>query len=129
MTAYVNQIIPNSIEFFANEDFGDISTFQTWIRSENTQKWLGPFPILGTTYEHNARFSKWLCDTSSMPGLAEEHRNGYYHLAVTPIPVLVNPTYQQIVKLVFDPGGDTNTQPYISNNEEREADTYFRPNY
>lgn len=130
MTSYVNLINEDTIEFYANEDLGFDGIFFTWLRSLNTQKWLGPFPLVTGQYESNARYTKWLVDTEFLqPGFADEHRNGYYHLITTPIPEMITPTYQQVVKLVFDPGGDTNTEVYVSNNEEREADTYFRPNY
>lgn len=33
------------------------------------------------------------------------------------------------MKLVLEPGGETNTEAFISNNENREVDTYYRPTY
>ena len=33
------------------------------------------------------------------------------------------------MKLVLEPGGETGTQPFVSDNDERTADTYYRPQY
>jgi hypothetical protein len=138
MTSYVNQFINGSIEMFANYEItiNPSGNFYTWYRSLNTQEWLGPFPLAGDppTVFVNKRFSRWYADTSSIPNFSDQHRNGFYQYCTTPpIPSLTQPTVgvanQGIIKLIFDPGGDTNMEAYVSNNEQREADTYFRPNY
>ena len=134
MTSYVNQNLSGAIEMFLNYEigYGD-QNFYTWFRSLNTQEWLGPFPVAGTLFK-NKRFTRWYVDTSSIPNFFDQHRNGFYQYCTTPpIPgtdgPTVGPTNQGIIKLIFEPGGDTNMESYVSNNEQREADTYFRPNY
>ena len=59
--------------------------------------------------------------------LAERHVNGIYEAE------LYNETfglsYKQVVKLITSPGGSTGTKPYISDNEDREAIVYYKPEY
>ncbi len=136
MTSYVNQFVSGSIEMFVNYEltYAD-ANFYTWFRSLNTQEWLGPFPCAGNppTIFKNKRFSRWYVDTTSIPNFADEHRNGFYQYCTTPAIPTPQPTVgvenQGLIKLIFDPGGQTNMESYVSNNEQREADTYFRPNY
>ena len=139
MTAYVSETGPTpNIEMYWN---GTITTptdtggMWTWFRSLNTQEWLGPFPLVdGATFVSNDRYSKWFVDVSSIPGFADQHRNGFYQFCTTPpFGPTDKPTLavanQGLIRLIFQPGGEMDTKPYISNNEQREADTYFRPNY
>ena len=51
----------------------------------------------------------------------DQHMNGYYTWSIG--------AYSDIVKLITQPGGDAGEVQYISNNEDREADVYYRPNY
>lgn len=59
--------------------------------------------------------------------LANSHVNGIYEAE------LYNETfglsYKQVVKLITSPGGSTGTKPYISDNEDREAIVYYKPEY
>jgi hypothetical protein len=139
MTAQVITIgATPSIEMYWN---GPIATYEvtggmwTWFRSLNTQEWLGPFPLVdGATFISNDRYTKWFADTSSIPGFGEQHRNGFYQFCTTPpFGPTDKPTIgigkQGLIRLIFQPGGETGAESYISNNEQREADTYFRPNY
>jgi len=133
MTSYVNQYIAGSIEMFSNKETNFLEGNYTWYRSLNTQKWLGPFPSIGLVYK-NKRFTRWFVDTSSIPNFSDQHRNGFYQYCTTPpFQGITEPTVgienQGLIKLIFDPGGDTNAVEYVSNNEQRESDTYFRPNY
>ncbi len=140
MTAYVSAAGPSpEFEMFWNGPITQLQsgtpTMWTWFRSLNTQEWLGPFP-LSTNYTpvSNDRYSSWWVDTSSIPNFADQHRNGFYQFCTTPaIGPTDKPTIgianQGLIRLIFQPGGEMDTKPYISNNEQREADTYFRPNY
>ena len=51
----------------------------------------------------------------------DEHQNGYYTWTIG--------NYSDIVKIITSPGGSSGEVEYISSNENREADVYFRPNY
>ena len=59
--------------------------------------------------------------------LALRHVNGIYEAE------LYNETfglsYKQLVKLITSPGGSTGTKPYISDNEDRQAIVYYKPEY
>ena len=123
------------IEMFWNGPLYFQGQFWTWYRSLNTQEWLGPFPLNDTAfYTSNERYTRWFVDTSQIANFAEEHRNGFYQVVVTPPfgptdEPTVGPINLGMVRLLFQPGGEMDTKPYISNNEQRESDTYFRPNY
>ena len=51
----------------------------------------------------------------------DKHYNGYYTWSLG--------DYSDIVKIITQPGGDTGKVEYISNNEERDAEVFYRPNY
>lgn len=83
------------------------------------------FSIDATVVETNSRFTRFSFDVPD--GLDDSHKNGIYEYTVT------NGTTQGtevgLMKLVTADGGTTGTTPYISNNENRQAVTYYRPNY
>jgi len=51
----------------------------------------------------------------------DKHYNGYYTWSIG--------DYSNIVKIITQPGGDDGKVEYISNNEERDAEVFYRPNY
>ena len=58
----------------------------------------------------------------TFPGdFKDKHYNGYYTWSIG--------SYSDIVKIITQPGGDTGKVEYISNNEERDAEVFYRPNY
>lgn len=52
---------------------------------------------------------------------SSSHLNGYYTWTMG--------KYSDIIKLIFDPGGENGVTEYTSNNENREADVFYRPEY
>jgi len=142
MTGYVTDQLGGTgsyIEMYWNGDvksgdFQEDGNFWTWYRSLNTQEWLGPFPKIGPVYKNRDRYTRWFVDTSQIPNFDQEHRDGFYQFVVSvPFGPTDKPTVgvaeQGLIKLIFENGGSYNTENYISNNEQRESDTYFRPNY
>jgi len=138
MTSIVNQGIGPAgsyIEMFWNGPLYFTGQFWTWYRSLNTQEWLGPFPLADqATYTTNERYTRWFVDTSQITEFNRNHRNGFYQVVTTPAfgptdKPTIGPVNRGMVRLLFNNGGEMDTEPYISNNEQREADTYFRPNY
>lgn len=132
----VNYSIPlfwnQSGSFGSDFEYTD-QNFYTWLRSLNTQKWYGPYLNIGTI-ESNARYARWYIQLGE--DWADNHKNGFYQWVLTPPfpggdePTIgINPYIQGLVKIISDPGGDPGVVEYESNNEDREADTYFRPNY
>ena len=138
MTEVVGIGVGYAIPLFWNGPYFNYSdqNFYTWLRSINTQKWHGPYLNIGTL-QKNDRWAKWYIELGQE--WADNHKNGYYQWVITPpIPgdppfteptVGINWRVQGIVKLISNPGGDLGVVEYESNNEDREADTYFRPNY
>jgi len=51
----------------------------------------------------------------------DKHYNGYYTWSVG--------SYSDIVKIITQPGGDSGKVEYISSNEDRDAEVFYRPNY
>jgi hypothetical protein len=138
MTGYVENIgVTPLVEMYWNGpiELSPQNDLWTWFRSLNTQEWLGPFSLVpGSTFVSNARYTKWFVDLGSIPNIGDQHRNGFYQFCTTlPFGPTDKPTVgiqkQGLIKLVFSSGGELGVTEYISNNEQREADTYFRPNY
>ena len=137
MTSIVqtNRPTDSYIEMFWNGPLYFQGQFWTWYRSLNTQEWLGPFPLADqATYTTNERYTRWFVDTSQITEFNKQHRNGFYQVVTTPAfgptdKPTIGPINRGMVRLLFQPGGEMDTKPYISNNEQRESDTYFRPNY
>lgn len=67
----------------------------------------------------NARYEQIIATIPAT--FMNEHQNGYYTWTIG--------NYSDIVKIITTPGGGLGEVEYISNNENREAETYFRPNY
>ena len=137
MTSIVTQngVTGSYIEMFWNGRIPYQGQFWTWYRSLNTQEWLGPFPLNDSAFlTINDRYSRWFVQCDQIPDFAKQHRDGFYQVVTTPpFGPTDKPTFGPInlgmVRLIFSPGGEIYTKPYISNNEQRESYTYFRPNY
>lgn len=134
-TVQTTGLTDSYIEMFWNGPLYFQGQFWTWYRSLNTQEWLGPFLLNDqANYTSNERYTRWFVDTSTITDFPQEHRNGFYQVVVTPPfgptdKPTIGPLNLGMVRLLFVPGGEMDTKPYISNNEQRESDTYFRPNY
>lgn len=96
-----------------------------------TSQWsnmeLGNWPVAGAlTIITNDRYTRVTFLTVT-EDLADRHINGIYEAE------LYNETfglsYKQLVKLITSPGGSTGTKPYISDNEDRQAIVYYKPEY
>jgi len=68
---------------------------------------------------NNARYAK--INVTFPSDFKDKHANGYYTWSVG--------SYSDIVKIITNPGGDTGKVEYISSNEERDAEVFYRPNY
>jgi hypothetical protein len=72
-----------------------------------------------TVTTSNDRYAQIVVD---MPvDFKDKHYNGYYTWSIG--------DYSDIVKIITQPGGDDGKVEYISNNEERDAEVFYRPNY
>jgi hypothetical protein len=77
-----------------------------------------------TIFTHNTRYTQLVFDIPT--DLASEHVEGIYkYIVYEGTTELVD----GVIKVITNPGGSMNTDPYISNNEDREAQVYFRPEY
>lgn len=72
-----------------------------------------------TITTQNARYAQ--VDVDVPATFADNHANGFYTVNIG--------DYSAIVKIITQPGGDLGESEYISNNENREADVFYRPNY
>jgi len=115
--------------FYVNDPLERYSIIDTklWLKSQYSQTIEGPYDITSTA--ETTRYARF---TVNFPtGWDEEHKNGFYTYYIGQgtgeYPNLIY--HQDIVKIITDPGGDAGEKEYISNNENREADVYYRPNY
>jgi hypothetical protein len=78
-----------------------------------------------TIVESNARYTKFSLPISASD--REGHYNGIYDYEIKNI---AGDIYDSgLLKWISEEGGSTNIEPYISNNENREAGQYYRPNF
>jgi len=79
-----------------------------------------------TLQETNRRYTEFTFTVDNATTL--EHINGIYNYEVynTNAPTVI---YSGLMKVVSGEGGTTGTTAYVSNNEDREAVVYYRPNY
>ena len=77
-----------------------------------------------TIYTTNDRYSEFYFFAPA--GFYNEHLEGVYDYYLKKEGVSIETGN---MKLVLEPGGETGTTPFVSNNDERRADTYYRPEY
>ncbi len=69
--------------------------------------------------EQNERYAKIVVPFPA--DFKDKHYNGFYTWSLGP--------FTDIVKIITQPGGDVGKEEYISNNENRDAEVFYRPNY
>ncbi len=69
--------------------------------------------------EQNKRYAKIVVPFPA--DFKDKHYNGYYTFCFGDL--------CDIVKIITQPGGDTGKVEYISSNEDRDAEVFYRPNY
>ena len=82
------------------------------------------FDVSCSVLQSNARYTQLQFNTD--PPLGNTHQNGIYTYEVYATDDLL---VSGVVKVITNPGGGTGTTPYISDNENREGEVYFRPSY
>jgi hypothetical protein len=83
--------------------------------------------VVSLAISGNSRYSRSNFAIIPPSAPAVQHINGIYEAELSN-PVL-GLSYKQVVKLITKTGGNTGTTPYISNNEDREAIVYYKPEY
>lgn len=74
----------------------------------------------------NDRYTKWSFSLTVDEG--DKHYNGMGDYIITE-DISGDTIVSGSMKLIYSPGGGTGTQAYVSNNENREADVFYRPAY
>lgn len=103
------------------------ATTSVWLKSQYSQEIEGPYDA--TSIQQTDRYARV---TVVFPNRwDEEHKNGFYTYYIGygdgKYPNII--FHQDIVKLITEPGGDLGEVEYISTNEDRESEVYYRPNY
>jgi len=80
--------------------------------------------VTPTLVSSNARYTKWLFTLGINEG--DNHYNGMGNYTITKDGSVID---SGSLKLIYSPGGGTGTQSYISDNENRQADVFYRPAY
>ena len=115
--------------FYVNDPkvtFSKVTT-KVWLKSQYSQEIEGPYDPEGIS--QNDRYAKI---TVTFPERWDEsHYNGFYTYYIGQgsgtTPDIIH--HQDIVKIITEPGGGAGEVEYISTNEDREAEVYYRPNY
>ena len=90
------------------------------LKSQYSQK--NVLTIAAADWNVSEQNSRYIEIEATVPSdFNETHQNGYYTWTIG--------DYSDIVKIITQPGGGLGDVEYISSNENREADVYFRPNY
>ncbi len=82
------------------------------------------FSIPATLLNSNDRYSRFECTVPT--NLWNEHKDGMHTYRVIEGETVYD---TGSFKLVTTPGGTAGTEPYISNNETRQAKVIYRPDY
>jgi hypothetical protein len=104
-----------------------LATFTIEVRSQLSNTTVQPIPqsSWGVSYiATNDRYSEFVLTLPSAAGV--EHGNGMYNYVLKENGGVID---SGSLKLIFSPGGGTGTQPYISDNETRQAIVYYDPAY
>jgi len=117
MTAIIGD--DSYINLFINNPGGIVSMQPIVLKSQFSQTTITISDEL-TVVNQNERYAH-IRGQFSNTDINADHKNGYYTWTMGP--------YTDIVKLIFNPGGDLGVTEYTSNNENREADVYYRPEY
>ena len=110
----------NDYSLFVNGEYGFANRIEFISMYSNTVL----LDMPATIYTSNARYTQ--LDFTIPSDFAEKHVEGIYkYIVYTDLEVLA----QGVISIITEPGGDTGTDPYISNNEDREAQVFYRPQY
>lgn len=120
MTLYLNNT-DTTYDFFANGQLDTAAVLQ--IKSQWDHSILVEVDL--DIIESNERYTHFEF-TLGAP-LGDQHKSGIYTYVV--YDDLSTALISGIVKVITEPGGTAGTESYISNNENRDGITYFRPTY
>ncbi len=105
----------------------NVATTNVWLKSQYSQEIEGPYDT--TSIEQTDRYAK--VNVVFPNGWDEAHKNGFYTYYIGKgdgtYPDIIY--HQDIVKIITEPGGGAGEVEYISTNEDRESEVYYRPNY
>lgn len=108
--------------FFTNTANVTAGTFELTITSQWTNREV--IQVTPTLVTSNARYTEWLFTLPVNEG--DNHYNGMGDFSLTKDGVEIA---SGSLKLIYSPGGGTGSISYVSNNETREADVFYRPAY
>lgn len=107
-------------DYFINGDFNNIDRIVFKSLYSNTNI----IDVDATVIVSNARYTQLEFTLNELIGAT--HQNGIYKYEVYDGSAILA---SGAVKITTNPGGGTGTEEYISNNEKREGQVYFRPQY
>ena len=122
MTLYIKDYPPGFVYLASFNQPNATGAWKLVLQSQYSKKDVLDVDL--TIYETNQRYSEFYFFAPD--GFYNEHLEGVYDYFLTREGVSIETGN---MKLVITPGGETGTTPYISDNENRKADTYYRPTY
>jgi hypothetical protein len=102
--------------FYINNPPSNLSDYFT-LKSQYSQEVI--HTAQGSIMVQNERYAQ--IDVPFPADFKDKHYNGYYTFCFGDL--------CDIVKIITQPGGDTGKVEYISSNEDRDAEVFYRPNY
>lgn len=119
MTIRFNNI-DDTYPFFVNGNQSTATSMKIISMHSNTELIDIPLDLI----DYNDRYTHF--EFTLTENLGDQHLNGIYsYVILDDTAALVS----GVVKVITEPGGETGTEAYISNNENREAIVYIRPAY
>ena len=107
-------------DFYVNGQFSFADRLEFRSMYSNTAL----FDVPATVITHNTRYTQ--LEFTMPTDLNDKHVEGIYEYIVYGDNLKLD---AGVVKVITTPGGSTGTDPYISNNEDRQAQVYFRSSY
>jgi len=111
-----------SYAFYSNVPNVTAGVFELTITSQWSNQEVIQVPL--TLDSSNGRYTKWTFTLTTTEG--DKHYNGMGNYSITKDGSEID---SGSLKLIYSPGGGTGTQNYISDNENRQADVFYRPAY
>lgn len=116
------EITSTTAKFYINQDGSTtLDSSQPFVlKSQYSQKDVLTIPTSDWVITiNNSRYME--IEVTVPSDFKDTHQNGYYTWSIG--------NYSDIVKIITQPGGSFGKTEYISDNENRDAEVYFRPNY
>jgi hypothetical protein len=121
------KLVDNAVNSYVSFNVANVNPDNSFVFTLTSQWDKSKITRNAIIVDTNDRYTEFFIDINSSDQ-ALEHINGIYNYTL--LDSTNNETIDTgVAKLISGTGGTTGTTRYISSNEDRNADTYYRPNY